>query len=103
MAGEFHLIANNTHTIYVPYGEGAALIERLEAGECSRALYRRLGRYAVSVYDQHFQKLYEAGALQTARENPLLDENSAILTDGTLYSETMGLTMEPESGKAEFI
>ena len=34
---------------------------------------------------------------------PVLDEDSAILTDLTLYSETMGLSLEPETGKAEFI
>ena len=39
----------------------------------------------------------------TAREIPTLDDDSAILTDLTLYSETMGLSLEPETGKAEFI
>ena len=77
--------------------------ERLQDGECSRDLYRKLGRYAVSVYDKHYQALYNAGALLTAREVPVLDEDSAILTDLTLYSETMGLSLEPETGKAEFI
>ena len=85
------------------FGGGAALIERLKAGECSKELYRKLGRYAVSVYEPHFQKLYAAGALLTAREVPALDEDSAILNDMSLYSETTGLTLEPETGKAEFI
>ena len=80
-----------------------ALLRRLQDGECSRDLYRKLGRYAVSVYDKHYQALYNAGALLTAREVPVLDEDSAILTDLTLYSETMGLSLEPETGKAEFI
>ena len=82
---------------------GGALIERLKAGECSKELYRKLGRYAVSVYEPHFQKLYAAGALLTAREVPALDEDSAILNDMSLYSETTGLMLEPEMGKAEFI
>ena len=43
------------------------------------------------------------GALLTAREVPALDEDSAILNDMSLYSETTGLTLEPEMGKAEFI
>lgn len=103
VAEKFHLIDRNTYTIYIPYGEGTALLRRLQDGECSRDLYRKLGRYAVSVYDKHYQALYNAGALLTAREVPVLDEDSAILTDLTLYSETMGLSLEPETGKAEFI
>ena len=103
VAENFHLIDQNTRTVYVPFSGGAALIERLKAGECSKELYRKLGRYAVSVYEPHFQKLYAAGALLTAREVPALDEDSAILNDMRLYSEMTGLTLEPEMGKAEFI
>ena len=103
MAENFHLIDQNTRTVYVPFGGGAAPIERLKAGECSKELYRKLGRYAVSVYDRHFEALYAAGALLTARDIPALDESSAILSDLTLYDERTGLTLEPETGKAEFI
>ena len=102
-AEKFHLIDRNTYTVYIPYGEGAALLRRLQDGECSKALYRQLGRYAVSVYEPHFQALYRAGALLTARDVPWLDGDSRILTDLTLYSETMGLSMEPETGKADFV
>lgn len=103
VAEKFRLIDRNTYTVYIPYGEGADLLRRLQDGECSKGLYRKLGRYAVSVYDKHFQALYNAGALLTAREVPALDSDSAILTDLTLYSETMGLSLEPETGKTEFI
>ena len=102
-AERFYLIDRNTFTVYVPWGEGAALINRMKAGECSKALYRQLGRYAVSVYEPHFQALYRAGALLTARDIPTLDEDSAVLNDMTLYSEAMGLSLEPETGKAEMI
>ena len=100
VAEKFHLIDQNTYTIYIPYGEGTALIQRLQDGECSRELYRKLGRYAVSVYDKHFQALYHTGALLTV---PALDSDSAILTDMGLYNELMGLSLEADSGKAEFI
>ena len=103
VAEKFHLIDQNTYTVYIPYGEGAARLQRLRDGECSKELYRKLGRYAVSVYDKHFQALHNAGVLLTARDVPALDGDSAILTDLTLYSETMGLSLEPETGKAEFI
>ena len=103
VAEQFHLIDRNTHTVYVPYGDGQDLLEQLQVQGGTKALYRKLGRYAVSVYDQHFQALYAAGALLTAQEVPALDPDSAILSDLTLYSETMGLSLEPETGKAEFI
>lgn len=102
-AERFHLIDNNTRTVYVPWEEGAELVERLQNWECSKALYRKLGRYAVSIYEPHFQALYAAGALLTAVDVPTLDENSAILADMSLYSETVGLSLESESGKVEFI
>ena len=100
VAEKFRLIDQNTYTIYISYGEGTALIQRLQDGECSRELYRKLGRYAVSVYDKHFQALYHTGALLTV---PALDSDSAILTDMGLYNELMGLSLEADSGKAEFI
>lgn len=103
VAERFHLIDENTRTVYVPFGDGAQLIARLKAGDGSKTIYRKLGRYGVSVYDQHFQALYAVGALLTAKEVPALDPDSAILSDMTLYSETMGLSLEPESGNAEFI
>lgn len=100
VAENFHLIDENTHTVYVPYQDGAKLLEQLQTQGATKSLYRKLGRYAVSVYDQHFQALYAAGALLTAREVPALDPDSAILTDMTLYHETTGLSLEPETGKA---
>ena len=103
VAEHFHLLDNNTKTIYIPWNEGAELIEQLRAGDCSQKLFRKLGRYAVSVYEPHYQKLEASGVLQTAVEFPVLDTDSAILTDLSLYSETMGLTLEPETGKAEFL
>ena len=103
VAESFHLIDQNTRTVYVPFGNGKALLEQLQTQGGTRGLYRKLGRYAVSVYDQHFQALYAAGALLTAQEVPALDPDSAILSNMTLYSETIGLSLEPETGKAEFI
>lgn len=103
VAERFRLINENTRTVYIPCGEGAQLLERLKNGACSRELYRKLGRYGVSVYDKHFQALDAAGALLTARDVPSLDAESAILRDMALYDERYGLSLEPECGKAEFI
>ena len=94
VAEGFHLIANDTKTVYIPRGEGKALTERLLAGERSRALYRRAGQFSVSVYPQHFKDLAPALAP--------LDEDSAVLIDQELYSELTGLSLEADEGKALF-
>lgn len=97
IAERFHLIEDRAKTVYLPYGEGAALVERLQAGERSRGLFRRLGPYSVSIYDDHFAALDHAGGLV------LLEAGSAILTDMSLYNKQTGLTLVPENGKAYFV
>lgn len=97
VAERFHLIENPTVTVYIPIGDGAELAERLRVGEESRNLYRKLGQYGVSVYEQHFKELDRAGDLER------LKDGSVLLTDLSLYSETTGLSLETDSGKAEFI
>ena len=96
VAEKFRLIDRNSRTVYIPWDRGEKLIARLRAGECSRQLYRELGGYSVSVYDQHYQALYGSGALLTALDIPWLDAESAVLGDINLYDERMGLTMMPE-------
>ena len=103
VAERFKLIDQDTYTIYVPADKnGEELVRRLEDGECSRGLYRQLGRYAVSVYEPHFKALYAAGAIRTAKDIHALDGRSAVLDNMKLYSETLGLTLEPEMGQALF-
>ena len=97
VAERFHLIENPTVTVYIPIGDGAELAERLRVGEESRNLYRKLGQYGVSVYEQHFKELDRAGDLER------LKDGSVLLTDLSLYSETTGLSLETDSRKAEFI
>ena len=103
VAENFRLIDNATRTIYIPWGEGNAWIERLKHGECSRALYRALGRYAVSVYENQYQALYSAGALLTAAEVPGLDSGSAILCDTERYSDKTGLSSSLDGGEGFFV
>ena len=69
-------------------------MERLRAGERNRSLFRRLGRYGVSVYENHFQALEQAGDLE------LLEDGSAVLSNPTLYDGHTGLSLEAEEGKA---
>lgn len=102
IAEKFHMIDNDTRTVYIPWKDGSELIERLCNGACSKKLYRQLGQYAVQVYDEHFQALYDAGALLLADERNGLDDRSAVLTDASLYSEATGLSLQADSGQALF-
>lgn len=96
-AENFHLIEQNTFEIYVPCAENAAIIARLSDGSAVKNDYRAAGQYCVSVYEDHFRGLLEAGAVET------ISEGAAILTDTELYDEKTGLSLTAESGRAEFI
>ena len=94
---KFCLIEKNTQTIYIPWNEGAELVSRLRAGERSRGLFRKLGQYGVNVYEDHFEALDRAGALE------IPEKGIALLADLSLYRKDTGLAMEPDSGKAIII
>lgn len=92
VAEAFHLIETPTRTVYLPIGEGATLCEKLQNGQVSRSLYRRLGTYSVACYTKQFDALDAAGALK------LLSNGSAILLDTTKYDRQTGLAMDVETG-----
>ena len=76
VAERFHLIDDkSTVTVYIPRDDGAELITRLRAGECSRSLYRQLGQYGVSIYQDHWRELDRAGVLEP------LGDGAYVLTD----------------------
>lgn len=93
----FHLIDSPTVTVYIPKDEGTGLVERLRSGEHSRNLYRQLGQYGVSIYEQHFNALDQAGDLER------LEGGSVILSNLDLYSEHTGLSLEADDAKGLFI
>ena len=97
VAERFHMIDSPTRTVYIPLGAGAELVGRLRAGERSRALFRQLGQYGVSIYENHFAALDQAGDLER------LEDVSAILATLSLYSEETGLSLEADCGKAFFV
>lgn len=97
VSDRFHLTDSPTVTVYIPNEEGAELIDRLRSGERSRNLYRRLGQYGVSIYEQHFNALDRAGDLER------LEDGSVILSNLDLYSQHTGLSLKADSGKGLFI
>ena len=97
VAERFHLIDSPTRTIYIPLGKGAELVEELRSGNISQKLFRKLGQYGVSVYEQHFTALENAGDLE------ILENGAAILLNSDLYSTETGLSLEADNGKALFV
>lgn len=96
LAKSFHLIDRTTCTVYIPMGDGADACQPLVEGRAGRADYRRAGQYGVSVYQQHYEALYCAGAISP------LTEDSAVLTDISRYDPEMGLSLTAEAGEAFF-
>ncbi len=97
VAQHFHLIDETTKTVYVPVEAGAAVIEKIQAGTASRADYRAAGRYSVAIYEPQMRALLAAGALS------VLDDDSAVLADRSLYSAEKGLSLQTDAGQAWFI
>lgn len=97
-AEKFHLIDRNTYAVLIPYTERAKdLAARLNRGERSRALLREAGQYSVNIYAPHFNALKDRGALE------LPEEDLAVLTDMSLYSEDTGLALSADSGVGIFL
>lgn len=90
-AENFHMIDSPTKTVYIPQGDGKKLLERLRFAGPSRALYRKLGQYAVNIYARQYQELFDAGSIEK------LDDDSAILRDESQYKKATGLSLDDSS------
>ncbi len=97
VAENFHLIDQETYTVYIPLGDGVEICRPIQEKRANREDYRRAGQYSVGIYQQHFQNLWRAGDIE------LLSENSAMLTNLSLYDPETGLSTQADAGKAEFI
>ena len=97
VAKNFHLIDQETCTVYIPIEEGAVICQPLVDGTAKREDYRRAGQFGVSIYEQHCRALKDAGDILP------LTEASAVLTNLSLYDPQMGLSLKADPGKAEFI
>ena len=72
-------------------------MERLQAGECSRALFRKLGQYGVSIYPQHAAALTASGDLAPWGEGVFLLQNLDA------YDSKTGLSLQADCGKGLFL
>lgn len=73
------------------------LWEKAPLSRSGRSLFRQLGQYGVSIYEQHF------AALETAGDLEVLENGAAILRSTALYSSETGLSLKADSGKGLFI
>lgn len=97
VAASFKLIDQDTVTIYIPTDENARDIDMLRRGQLSRALMRRLGQNAISVFRPHYTALYAIGKLE------LTPDGLSILADETQYSQCTGLSLDADAGAALFV
>lgn len=97
VAEAFHLIDQNTNTVYVPTEESKDLIEEIRRGEARRSTFRRLGQYGVNVYEKHYRDLLDAGDIEE------LTPGCGVLINPTVYDENTGLSLNADSGRAEFV
>ncbi|MBQ6432004.1 MAG: CRISPR-associated helicase Cas3' [Oscillospiraceae bacterium] len=99
IAKRFRLIDSDTKTVYIPWGKGEELIERIQRGERSRKLFREAAQYAVSLFSRHFQELYDAGDISQ------IDDQSGLwyLTNKERYSDADGISIEADPGRALFV
>ncbi|MCK4593776.1 CRISPR-associated helicase Cas3' [bacterium] len=89
---KFRFIDSPTLSVIIPWGaEGDALVEKLRYYDGDFKLPRKAQRFTVQVYEWHYRKLYEAGALET-----LHDRFYVLLTLDGLYDEKLGLVSDPD-------
>lgn len=88
VAEKFHLIEQSTRQILIALDDEPAAVEvanQLRQGFRSRKLLRDAGQFSVNVYENAYDALCGAGALE------ILDEELAILRDVSLYDGQIGL------------
>ncbi|MDO4544078.1 MAG: CRISPR-associated helicase Cas3' [Clostridia bacterium] len=96
-AERFKLIDGCGYTIYIPLANGKRLTDELINSRPTKSLIRKLGQYAVGVYENHYKQLLNIGAIEP------IAENAGILRDVSLYNESTGLAFGADEGKGIFI
>lgn len=96
IAARFRYIAKEQRQILIPGPENADICAALRNGRPTRALLRRAGRDAVSVYEHEYRTLREAGVLSPECGG------MAVLEDPTWYDPERGLLFR-DTGNALFL
>lgn len=94
-AEQFHLIEDDTTSIFIQRDGGRALFEDLKRNGPSYPLMKKLSQYAVSVRQKDFQTLNDAGALEEINgiwvlsQESLYDDKVGLITDNQWLEETL--------------
>lgn len=99
VAKRFRLIERDTRQIYIPAdsGEAERLLQEVGTGTATRETFRKLGKYVVNVYPDHFRALWDAGCLET------IGDAVFVLRDGNQYRRDTGLQIDVETGFGIFV
>ena len=94
LAEEFEMISSRTQDVFVPFGEGARLIDELYGARFLNAdLRRRLQRYTVGLLPWEFRKAQETVLSR------LSEESDVWIAGDAAYSERKGLLIAADSGQ----
>lgn len=96
LSQKFKMIDDKSKTVYIPLEQGKELLEQLYRGEINKQLFRRLGQFGISVYENHLKELLSAGDVEAVN-------GSFVLKNLNLYSENTGLSLSAEYGKEIFV
>ena len=100
VGGEFNLIEEDTKIILIHCEEEAsAILQRIKYQGYTKSEMRKASRYCVQVDSKELGKLRGAGAVKAVSEDM---EDFFELVDESMYTETMGLNLEIDSGIAMF-
>lgn len=90
-ASLFHLIDDETTSVYVKWDLGKQLIEELQMTGPNYSIMKKLSQYAVSVRQRDFQLLNDAGAMsQPCKDYP----DIYILNNEFCYNDKIGLLVD---------
>lgn len=87
IARNFHMIENQTKTIYIPNDDCQEEIDALMYGKPNLVMMRKLGQHCVNVYESDFRDLCDNGELK------MINEDVAVLQNTKSYDSRVGLSL----------
>ena len=108
VAASFNLIDDSAQRVVYALHEAPALEGRVRSGERSRGLFREMGAYSVTLYEQDIRALDEIGAIDRLDKADAIDQPdkadaSILLLARHQYDGQTGVSLSPEGGQALFV
>jgi CRISPR-associated endonuclease/helicase Cas3 len=97
IAKAIKFIETDTKQVLIPIeNEAKKLVDQMNHGFFNRSIIRKAGQYIVSVYENEYNELVYSGAVE------VIATDLAVLTDLNRYSDSTGLSVSFEQGRALF-